>query len=151
MSSYPQVAFSHTVFHGPSVLRSRRDTISRVTIKAQLEQLKNTGRYDCFKLQWHPIYDDETTWPVPKSLFWDSDIGKWIEGACYSLGNEYDADIDAAVRELVEMIRGAQQPDGYLNVYFTVVNPEGRWSNIRDQHELSDYLSKKNQVNPTTY
>ncbi|KAH8204432.1 hypothetical protein TruAng_001348 [Truncatella angustata] len=136
MSSYPQVTFSRTTFHGPSVLKNRKETISRTTVKAQLEQLRNTGRYDCFKLQWHPIYDDHSTWPVPKSLFWDSDVGKWIEGACYSLVHEYDAAIDAAVRELVDMIRSAQQPNGYLNVYFTVVEPQARWSNIRDQHEL---------------
>lgn len=136
MSSYPQVTFAQTTFHGPSILNRRRETINSTTIKAQLEQLRNTGRYDCFRLQWHPVYDEKSAWPVPKSLFWDSDIGKWIEGACYSLAGEYDAEIDAAVRELVETIRGAQQLDGYLNVYFTVVEPGARWSNIRDQHEL---------------
>ena len=31
---------------------------------------------------------------------------------------------------------GAQQPDGYLNTYFTVVAPDKRWSNLRDLHEL---------------
>jgi DUF1680 family protein len=134
--SYPQVRFSETTFHGPSVLKSRKDVISGVTVKAQLQQLRATGRYDCFKLQWHPTYNDKYTWPVPKSLFWDSDVGKWIEGACYLLTEHYDAEVDTAVRELVEMIRGAQQEDGYLNVYFTVVEPNARWSNIRDQHEL---------------
>ncbi|KAK9422296.1 hypothetical protein SUNI508_04975 [Seiridium unicorne] len=136
MSSYPQVTFPQTVFHGPSVLKNRRKTISGTTVKAQLDQLRKTGRYDSFKLQWHPIYDDKTTWPATKSLFWDSDIAKWIEGACYILTEAYDAEIDAAIRELVEMIRGAQQPDGYLNIYFTVVEPKARWTNIRDQHEL---------------
>ncbi len=34
------------------------------------------------------------------------------------------------------MIEAAQQPDGYLNIHFTVVNPEGRWTNLRDLHEL---------------
>ena len=134
--SNPQVTFANTTFDGPSLLRSRKTTINKVTIKTQLRQLKETGRYDCFNLKWHPTYDDHSSWPVPKSLFWESDVGKWIEGACYSLAEEYDAEIDTAVQEMVSMIRDAQQQDGYLNVYFTVVEPDKRWSNIRDQHEL---------------
>ncbi|KAI6777663.1 uncharacterized protein J7T54_002736 [Emericellopsis cladophorae] len=133
---YPQVTYKDTVFNGPSLLKRQKTTISQVTVKAQLKQLRDSGRYDCFKLQWHPVYDDKSMWPVPKSLFWDSDIGKWIEGACYLLFESYDAEVDTAVRELVDMIRSAQQEDGYLNVYFTVVEPDARWSNIRDQHEL---------------
>ena len=75
-------------------------------------------------------------WPVPFHLFWDSDIAKWIEGACYFLAEDYDAEIDKTIRELVEMIRGAQQEDGYLNVHYTVVEPDKRWSNLRDMHEM---------------
>jgi DUF1680 family protein len=73
---------------------------------------------------------------VPKHLFWDSDIAKWIEGACYFLTSHYDEDIDAAVQYMVEAIRSAQQDDGYLNLHYTVVDPGGRWSNLRDMHEL---------------
>lgn len=134
--AHPQSTFVQTTFHGSSLLKAYRTTISRTTVKAQLQQLRDTGRYYCFKLKWHPIYDDKSMWPVPKSLFWDSDVAKWVEGACYLLADDYDEEIDAAVKEMVGMIRGAQQEDGYLNVYFTVVAPEERWSNIRDMHEL---------------
>ena len=75
-------------------------------------------------------------WPVPFHLFWDSDIAKWIEGACYFLQDEFDDKIDKAVKELVEMIRGAQRDDGYLNVHYTVVEPGKRWTNLQDMHEL---------------
>lgn len=34
------------------------------------------------------------------------------------------------------MIVSAQQPDGYLNIYFTVVDPKGRFRNLRDMHEM---------------
>lgn len=134
--SHPQSAFDHTSFNGETILSRRRHTIARVTLRAQLEQLKQTGRYDCFKLEWHPIYDDKSMWPVPYHLFWDSDVAKWIESACYFLQGEYDASIDHAVRELVDMIRSAQQHDGYINVHYTVVEPGKRWSNLRDMHEL---------------
>jgi DUF1680 family protein len=88
-------------------------------------------------LKWHPSYDEKpNVWPAPNHLFWDSDVAKWIEGACYFLHTHASVEIDAAVKELVEMIRSAQQPDGYLNIHFTVVDPKGRFTNLRDFHEL---------------
>jgi uncharacterized protein len=136
--SHPQRTFNDTTFHGKSILSVRRDTIARTTLHTQLDRLRSTGRYDCFKLKWHPIYDNKSEWPVPAHLFWDSDIGKWIEAACYLLPNHYDEEIDKAIQELVQMIRGAQGEDGYLNLHYTVVEPEPskRWSNLRDMHEL---------------
>ncbi len=53
-------------------------------------------------------------WPVPQTFVWDSDLAKWIEGACYFLESHYDEEIDAAVRYMVDTIRSAQQEDGYL-------------------------------------
>ncbi|KAJ2903334.1 DUF1680 domain [Zalerion maritima] len=133
---YPQTTFTSTAF-GPSLLTDRRKTIAKTTIHTQLDKLKNTGRYDCFKLQWHPTYEDHSMWPVPLHLFWDSDIAKWIEGAVYFLASfGHDEEVDNAIQELVEMIRGAQQEDGYLNVHYTVVEKAKRWSNLRDMHEL---------------
>jgi DUF1680 family protein len=134
--AYPQQDFSRTTFHGQSMLGTRRQTVARTTVKMQLDMLKKTGRFDCFKLQWHPIYEDHSQWPVPKHLFWDSDCAKWMEGACYLLYDEYDEEIDAAIQELVVMIRAAQREDGYLNLHYIVVDPQGRWSNLRDMHEL---------------
>lgn len=134
--SHPQSVFKQSAFQGPSLLSTRRTTISKVTVHEQLDLLKSTGRYDCFKLKWHPVYDDKSSWPFVPHLFWDSDIAKWIEGACYFLHGEYDERVDKAIQELVEMIRGAQGEDGYLNLHFTVVEPDKRWTNLRDMHEL---------------
>jgi uncharacterized protein len=69
-------------------------------------------------------------------LFWDSDVAKWIEGACYYLMEENDEEMRSVVEELVEKIQKAQQPDGYLNIHFTAVEPEKRFTNLRDLHEL---------------
>ncbi|KAF4451551.1 hypothetical protein F53441_5508 [Fusarium austroafricanum] len=134
--SHPQSIFHHTTFAPDSILFRRRRTVAKVTLQTQLKRLRETGRYDCFKLQWHEIYADKSMWPVPFHLFWDSDVAKWIEGACYFLHDEHDAEIDAAVTELVDMIRSAQQDDGYLNVHYTVVEPGKRWTNLQDMHEL---------------
>ncbi|RYO96658.1 hypothetical protein DL765_011520 [Monosporascus sp. GIB2] len=135
---HPQTRFTETRFHGASVLRARRRTFARTGARAQLRQLRETGRYDAFRLRWQPAYDvDRDRWPCPRPVFWDSDVAKWLEGACYLLAaGPYDPEVDAAVCELAAMIRSAQQEDGYLNVYFTVVAPERRWTDIRDMHEL---------------
>ena len=70
---------------------------------------------------------------------------KWdnrIEGACYFLSSPdskecvHASEFDSSIQELVNMIEKAQQPDGYLNIYFTVVDPEGRFKNMRDLHEM---------------
>lgn len=134
--SYPQATFQHTTFHGPSLLNMTRKTISRQTLYVQLDLLKSTGRYDCFKLAWNPIYEDKSIWPGGKHLFWDSDIAKWIEAVCFFLTEQYDAQLDDSVQELVTMIRSAQQEDGYLNLHYQVADPGARWTNLRDMHEL---------------
>lgn len=135
--AYPQESFRDTTFDPSSFWHSRRNVVRSVTPRYQLDMLKKTGRYDAFKLKWHPSYSDPPThWPIPNHLFWDSDVAKWIEGACYLLSEKYEEDIDAAVQDLVQMIRGAQQADGYLNIHFTVVEPGKRFTNLRDLHEL---------------
>ncbi|KAH6681843.1 hypothetical protein B0J14DRAFT_224407 [Halenospora varia] len=135
--SNPQTSFINTKFTHPSFISRRRHTVQTTTLLTQLSILKSTGRYDAFKLKWHPSYSHKPdVWPVPNHLFWDSDVAKWIEGACYFLMEEECKELDEAVKELVEMIRGAQQSDGYLNIHFTVVEKGKRWTNLRDLHEL---------------
>ena len=34
------------------------------------------------------------------------------------------------------MMVKAQQPDGYLGTYFTMVDPKGKLQNLRDMHEM---------------
>lgn len=137
--AYPQETFSQTAVSPESLLGRRRQVVSSSTLMYQLDVLKQTGRYDAFKLQWHPSYNDTpTVWPIPNHLFWDSDIFKWIEGAAYFLKQRECADegVESAVVELVDMIKGAQEHDGYLNLHFTVVQPGQRFTNLRDFHEL---------------
>ena len=135
--SYPQETFMQTVLTKDSLIHGRREAVSSNTLLYQLEVLKKTGRYDAFKLQWHPSYSDPPeTWPVPKHLFWDSDVAKWIEGACYFLHAQPHPQIESAIRDLVHMIATAQQPDGYINIHYTVVAPGQRFTNLRDMHEL---------------
>ncbi|KAI5254632.1 DUF1680-domain-containing protein [Aureobasidium subglaciale] len=135
--AYPQITFIHTTITPNTLLGQRRQAASANTLQYQLDVLKKTGRYDAFKLEWHPIYDrTPEVWPIPDHLFWDSDVAKWIEGACYFLQQQAMPEISQAVDELVSMIRSAQQPDGYLNIHYTVVEPGKRFTNLKDMHEL---------------
>lgn len=69
-------------------------------------------------------------------VFQDSDLGKWMEAAAYLLSQESDPELEAICDEAVALMGAAQQPDGYLNTYFTVKAPGARWTNLRDWHEL---------------
>ena len=135
--AYPQTSFSRTKLDDVSLLGHTRRVAWESTIPLQLDILKSTGRYDAFKLKHKACYDDDPDhWPVPNHLFWDSDVAKWIEGACYFLHEHKNKNVEDAVHELVDMIGEAQQSDGYLNIHFTVVAPEKRYTNLRDLHEL---------------
>lgn len=70
-------------------------------------------------------------------LFWqDADLAKWIEAASYRLATHPDAALDAELDGLIATIAKAQRDDGYLNTYFQLVEPQNRWANLRDCHEL---------------
>ncbi len=94
------------------------------------ENLQRTGHIDALRLDWQP--GD----PNPPHIFWESDLAKWLEAACYVLAQKDDSKLAAQVDEIVELLAGAQQADGYLNAHFTVVEPQKRWANLRDWHEL---------------
>lgn len=69
-------------------------------------------------------------------VFQDSDVAKWLEAVAYSLSLHPDAELEQKADEIIELIGAAQQPDGYLNTYFTIKAPEERWTNLTDCHEL---------------
>ncbi len=69
-------------------------------------------------------------------VFQDSDVAKWLEAAAYSLNLKPDAALEREVDAVVALISRAQLEDGYLNTYFTVKEPENRWKNLLECHEL---------------
>ena len=69
-------------------------------------------------------------------VFQDSDVYKWLEAAAYSLYHYPDSELEARCDEIVELIGSAQHPDGYINTFFTVKEPDKRWANLQEGHEL---------------
>jgi len=69
-------------------------------------------------------------------VFQDSDLAKWLEAVGHLLATEPDPELEKTADALIELIAKAQQDDGYLNTYFTIKEPEGRWTNLTECHEL---------------
>lgn len=69
-------------------------------------------------------------------VFQDSDVAKWLEAVAWSLCQKPDAELEKTADEVIELVEAAQCEDGYLNTYFTVKEPELRWTNLAECHEL---------------
>ena len=69
-------------------------------------------------------------------VFQDSDLSKWLEAVAYSLTKKPDEKLEALADEVIDLIGRAQKEDGYLDTYFMIKEPENRFRNFRDCHEL---------------
>ena len=112
------------------VLAPRVEANRAATIPACLEFCEKTHRLDAFDLKWKK---GDKWFP---HIFWDSDVAKVAEGMARELARRPDPALAAKLDSLARRIVAAQQPDGYLNTHFTLVEPEKRFSNLHDWHEL---------------
>ncbi len=102
-----------------------KETLNRkITIDAVYNRFYDTGRITAFNFDSKDVH-----------IFWDSDVAKWMEGAAYILGIHPDKELEEKVESLIDCIEKNQCEDGYFNIYYTVVEPQARFSN-RDCHEL---------------
>ena len=69
-------------------------------------------------------------------VFQDSDVAKWLEAVAYSLWVHPDEALERRADEVIDIIVKAQQQDGYLDTYFTIKEPEHRWMDLLEGHEL---------------
>lgn len=109
----------------------RRETVREVTLDSVYENLESTGRIDNFR-----IAAGEASGEFSGRYYNDSDVYKWLEAACYALEGEDDPELRDRVEDVIDAIEGAQADDGYLNTYFQLVEPERRWTNLHEMHEL---------------
>jgi uncharacterized protein len=68
--------------------------------------------------------------------FYDETVYKWLEALAWELGNRPDAELQRMADEVIELVAAAQQPDGYLNSYYTTAEPNARWGDLDHGHEL---------------
>lgn len=107
----------------------RLEKISSATLPACIDQTEvQTGRIRNFekaaagKGNHEGIYYD------------DSDVYKALEAMAYSLQVVPDPALEAKADDWIAKIAAAQQPDGYINTYYTLNGLEGRWQDM-EKHE----------------
>ena len=64
----------------------------------------------------------------------DSDVFKALEAMAYSLKNHPSKEMEAKCDEWIDKIAAAQQPDGYLNTFYTLNEPQNRYTDM-SMHE----------------
>jgi len=100
-------------------------------LPANIEFCEKTGRLTNF---------DKAAGKIPGkfegTFFNDSDVHKMIEGACYLYARTKNPELGKWLDDMTNRIISAQQKDGYLNTYFTLAEPEKKWTNLRDMHEM---------------
>lgn len=114
-------------------------TNHNVTIPASFERCEKTGRVRNFEMAAAKSGKFCTIFP-----FDDTDIYKTIEGASFSLSLFPDPKLDHYIDTLIEKVRLAQEPDGYLYTARTIdpAHPHAwagmeRWVKERElSHEL---------------
>lgn len=112
------------------VFAPRKELAIGPMLKSVIQRTIETGRISAFDLQW------KEGDPCKPHVFWDSDVAKVLEGMAYILAIKPDLELEVLYDNWVERIVNAQQGDGYLNVYFTVVEPEKRFKYLNWAHEL---------------
>ncbi len=137
MSQYRPVRFVDVQIEG-AFWKERLDTVLATTIPSQHKKLDEYGYLDSLKLPKPvpPLRFPRHANGFSVQVFWDSDVGKWIESASYALSHRRDAEIEAQIEAIVDDFEKAQAPDGYLNCWYLEREPENRWTNLRDNHEL---------------
>jgi DUF1680 family protein len=112
-------------------LAPRLATNRTVTIPACLDRCEETKRIENFA-----VAGKLRPGKHEGALYNDSDVYKVLEGAACALAETRDAKLEARVDAVIDLIAAAQQPDGYLNTYYTLVEPDKRWKNVRHGHEM---------------
>jgi uncharacterized protein len=88
----------------------RIETVKQHTIPAVMNKNKETFRVKNFEVAAGKVSSGVcTTFP-----FDDTDVYKTIEGIAYALRIKRNAQLEAQCDSLIDIIKAAQEPDGYL-------------------------------------
>jgi DUF1680 family protein len=137
MNDFKPIRFVDVHLEG-AFWRERLETVLTRTIPSQHVQLGAHGILESLTLPSPPpplrFPRNEHNFTV--QVFWDSDVGKWIEAASYALSHRRDPEIELKIEAITDDLERAQAPDGYVNCWYLQREPDKRWTNLRDNHEL---------------
>jgi DUF1680 family protein len=109
----------------------RLDTHAHTTLETCIAQTRDsTARIENFKVAAGLIEGEHQG-----IYFDDSDVYKAMEGIAYSLINNPNPGYEALMDEWISYIEKAQQPDGYINTFYTIMFPDKRWTDM-EKHEM---------------
>lgn len=116
----------------------RLETVLNTTIPTQFDRMVESGIREGMKRTPAPppLYIQRNHHGFTTEIFRDSDMAKWIEAASYALRHRRDEAIEAKIEAVIDDLEAAQEPDGYLNLWYLRHEPDKRWTNLRDNHEL---------------
>ena len=129
-----------TIFDG--FWKHWRDLIGEKTLAHEFEEMRAEGHMDAMLLDRRMHRGRELADPWMDagywggSIFWDSDLAKWLEAASARLEQKRDDLLEARVDEVIGLFERAQLPDGYVNSHILTWRPQHRFKNLRDLHEL---------------
>ena len=128
MSQYHPVRFVDVRLEG-DFWKERLDTVLTRTIPSQHKKLGEYGILESITLPQPPppLRFPRHANGFTVQVFWDSDIGKWIEAASYALSHRRDAGIEAKIEAVIDDFEKAQAPDVYLNCWYLGSEPENRF------------------------
>ena len=111
-------------------LKEKQELNRKITIHSVYDRFHDTGRIGAWNFTW------KEGMPNKPHIFYDSDVAKWMEGACYILKNHPEETLlREQVERLIDRIEQNQGEDGYFNSYYMLCEPDNRFT-VRDNHEL---------------
>lgn len=124
-----QVDFSHVKIHD-NFWSPRLNKHVTATLPVCIDQIENqTGRIRNFENAAKGEGEHSGI------FFDDSDVYKALEGMAYSLINNPDPELEKKADEWIDKFAAAQQPDGYINTFYTLTGLDKQWTNM-DKHEM---------------
>lgn len=143
MAQIPQKRFEPVSFSQVNITdqfwRPKLDKVATATLQACVIQTEQkTGRIRNFEKVKRARVPGSKAEKHEGIYYDDSDVYKALEAIAYSLKNHPDAELEKKADEWIDKIADAQQPDGYLNTYYTLTGLDKRWSDM-EKHE--DYCA----------
>lgn len=117
-----------------SFWKPKLEKVAKSALPASIYQTEiNTGRIRNFEKAGRKQGEDH------KGIYYDdSDVYKALEAIAYSLQNIPDAALEQKADEWIAKIASAQEPDGYINTFYSLTGLDKRWQDM-EKHE--DYCA----------
>ncbi|MCL2462111.1 MAG: glycoside hydrolase family 127 protein [Defluviitaleaceae bacterium] len=128
MPGFTPIPFTNVKITDPFFL-PKIETVCNTTVEACLAKCEETGRIANFAKA-AGLAEGEF-----EGIFYnDSDVYKVLEGVAYILEHTKNEALEARADEIIRLIAAAQEPDGYILTYFTLVKPDEKWTDM-SKHE----------------